>query len=324
VPSPTKIAALVENAMGRIWPLPLLLLLLQLAPASLVAQSGPPSEIAKVHSEQFQTRIAVRARELINHPRLRGLSAQQREERVEFVVGNMLFVATHELGHAAISELDLPVLGPEEDTADYFSTLTALNVLATEFSQRALVGAAQAWFLMAQRDKKYGTMPEYYGRHDLSEQRAYRIICLMVGSDLLRFKALADQMKLPETRRTSCSWDFESATRSWQRVLAPHYRKPEQPKTHIQVIYGAAEGELGILAQTFREIRFLEALAEYAADRYVWPAPFLMEMRTCGGSGARWTIPTRKLHLCYELADEFAQLNRDFGQASVLRRARQR
>jgi hypothetical protein len=90
-------------------------------------------------------------------------------------------------------------------------------------------------------------------------------------------------------------------------------RKPDQPRTRIDVSYGDAGGKLKAHAQTFRDVRFLEALAEYAADRYVWPAPITMEMRTCGEPGARWTIPTRKLHLCYELAEEFTELNRAFG-----------
>ncbi len=187
-------------------------------------------------------------------------------------------------------------------------------MVATEFSHRVLVEAAKGWFLLAQRDKKEQSVPEYYGRHALNEQRAYRIICLMVGSDPVKFKALADKVKLPEDRRTTCGWDFDTATRSWQRVLTPHYRKPDQPKTRIEVIYGDAKGSLEAFAQTFREVRLLETLAEYAADRYVWPAPIVMEMRTCGEPDAKWTIPRRRLHLCYELAEEFSQLNRDFGQ----------
>jgi hypothetical protein len=290
--------------------------LLSLSPlevAPLMAQPVPVSELAKQHSEEFEARIAQRAKALANEPRLKGVSEQQRRERVEFVVGNMLFVATHEMGHAVISEMELPVLGPEEDAADYFSILTSLNVVATEFSRRVLVAAAKGWFLLAQRDKQQREVPEYYGRHGLNEQRAYRIICLMVGSDPAKFKALADQTRLPEERRPSCGWDFDAATRSWQRVLAPHLRKPDQPKTRIDVRYGDAKGKLEAHARTFREVHFLEALAEYAADRYVWPAPITMEMRTCGEPNARWTIPTRKLHLCYELAEEFTELNREFG-----------
>jgi hypothetical protein len=136
----------------------------------------------------------------------------------------------------------------------------------------------------------------------------------MVGSDLVKFKAVADEAKPPESRRPSCGWDYDTARRSWQKVLdTPHRRAPDQPKTQVEVIYGDAQGILGIFAQSFRTIRFLETLAEYVSERYVWPAPFTMEMRTCGEPGARWTVPTRRLHICYELGLEFAQLYREYG-----------
>jgi hypothetical protein len=224
----------------------------------------------------------------------------------------MLFVAAHEMGHAVISELDLPVLGREEDAADAFATIGALKVVANDFSHRVLEEAAKGWFWAARREQKDGERPAYYGAHGLNEQRAYQIVCLMVGSDPVKFKALADARKLPDDRQRSCAWDFETAARSWERVVAPHRRAADQPKTPIKVDYREARGELEVLARWFRSIRFLEIFAELFRDRYVWPAPIEMEMRSCGEPGARWTVPLRKLHICYEMAQEFAELYRDY------------
>jgi hypothetical protein len=42
---------------------------------------------------------------------------------VELVFGNVLFVAAHELGHALVSEMTLPMLGREEVAADLFAIL---------------------------------------------------------------------------------------------------------------------------------------------------------------------------------------------------------
>ena len=58
------------------------------------AASGQPSG-----SPAFQARIEEVARSLQNDPRLKNLSQQQRIDRVQFVVGNTLFVLLHELGH---------------------------------------------------------------------------------------------------------------------------------------------------------------------------------------------------------------------------------
>ena len=50
----------------------------------------------------------------------------------------MLFVVAHEMGHAVISELKLPVLGREEDAADTFAIIAALTGVANDFSYRVL------------------------------------------------------------------------------------------------------------------------------------------------------------------------------------------
>ena len=277
-------------------------------PASPSAPTVQLSPALQARSAEFETSLVDLARRLANEPRLRGLSAQKRQERVEFVVGNLLFVLAHELGHAVISELDLPVLGREEDTADVYAILKALTVVGSEFSQRILVRASNAWFMSARRDRRDGEEPTYYQRHGLDEQRAYHIVCLMVGSDAVKFKDLADEHKLPEDRRRSCGWDYDTAARSWERVMTPHLRAADQPKADITVIYGDAKGSLEVVARSLREIRFMEHMAAYAAERYRWPAPIVMEMRTCGEPGARWTIPTRTLHICYEMVDEFVEL----------------
>ena len=136
------------------------------------------------------------------------------EQALSSSLGNMLFVATHEMGHAVISEMDLPALGPEEDAADLFSILTALNVVATEFSRRVLAEAAKGWFLRwpsatSSRGARsarilWPTRPQRAARlsHHLPDGRV---------SNPVRFKALADETKLPEERRPSCAWDFDTA-----------------------------------------------------------------------------------------------------------------
>jgi hypothetical protein len=291
-----------------------LFVLAGLGAVPLLAQAvPPPSPDVEARLTEFQARVDDLARALANESGLNRLSPQQRQATVEFVIGNMLFVAAHEMGHAVVSELDLPVLGREEDAADDFAILAALRIVANKFSERVLVAATKGWFLSAQRDRKDGDQPTYYERHGLSEQRAYQIVCLMVGSDPIKFKALADEMKLPADRRRSCGWDYDTATRSWQKVIAPHIRAPDRPKTPIEVIYRDAKGKLEIFSRSFRALRFLELFADYASERYTWPAPIVMEMRSCGEVGARWTIPTRTLHICYEMAKDFAELFRDYG-----------
>jgi hypothetical protein len=140
------------------------------------------------------------AEALRDSPRLKGLSEQQRTDRVEFVVGNTLFVLLHEIGHVHIGELNLPVLSREEDEADAFAALHLIDV-GTDFTQNVVANAAKAWFLSDRRDQQSGSKPQYYDDHELSQQRAYQFICYLVGTDPVRFEHLADDVKMPSERQ---------------------------------------------------------------------------------------------------------------------------
>jgi putative metallopeptidase DUF4344 len=276
----------------------------QAAPPAAQPQAAPPPG-------SFAARVVEIERSLVeSSPRLKRLPAAKRKALIEFVIGNILFVSTHELGHGVLAELELPNLGHDEDAADNFAILTALKV-GTGFSDRVLIEAAKGWYLSDLRDKATGEKPEYYDAHGMNLQRAYQIICMMVGANPDKFKELADLTKMPEDRQASCKTDFTFAALSWETLLKPHLRAADQPKQKIELSYGDAKGKLAVYAKTFRELRLLETFAELIGERYNWPRPFSMEMLECGEVGANWRA--RKLRICYEMAQEFAELYRDYG-----------
>jgi hypothetical protein len=273
--------------------------------APLFAQPQPSAPTA------FEARVAETVRELVEtNPRLKRFPPPKRKALVEFVIGNMLFVSAHELGHGVLAELELPNLGHDEDAADNFAILTALKV-GDSFSDRVLIDAAKGWYLADVRDKATGEKPEYYDAHAMNLQRAYQIVCMMVGAHPEKFKELAEIAKMPEDRQRSCKTDFTFTALSWETLLKPHLRAADRPKQAIEVTYGDAKGALAVYAKAFRDIRFLETFAEYIGGRYAWPNPFVMEMVECGEVGANWR--SRKLKICYEMAQEFAELYRDYG-----------
>ena len=142
-------------------------------------------------------------------PRLKELSSEAKRQLVEFVTGNTLFVVAHELGHGLINEMHMPVLGREEDAADSFAIVTALS-MGPWFSDRVLMEVTKGWFLSAKRDKKQGNTLTFYGEHSLDLQRAYNIVCLMVGSDPEKYKTLAEDTELPEARQDSCVYEWKN------------------------------------------------------------------------------------------------------------------
>jgi Putative metallopeptidase len=227
-----------------------------------------------------------------------------RRDLSEFVLGNMLFVGFHELGHALVAELRLPVLGRDEAAADSFATMALLEE-GTEFSVNVLLQAVRGWLLMDRRDRKLG---EAHDAHDLDRQRAFEIVCLMVGSDQKQFKELADRIHLPEDRQQGCRYDYESAKNSWHSVLDGHRRSADQANSPVAVVHGEGNGKLDAFAHSFRSVGFVEALAEYVSSRYVLPHPITLAMKSCGDANASWEPATLTETLCYELAEDFVEL----------------
>ena len=284
--------------------------ILLLVAAPVLAQS-PPSD-----RPSLQARIDAAALALGNNPRFKNTSLKFRQQIMEFVIGNILFAMLHELGHVAIAEMGLPVLGKEEDAADSFAAVRLIR-LGSVFSHRVLVEAAKGWFLSVRRDQKEGDEVDYYDTHGLDQQRAYQIVCFMVGADPVQFRDLANETKLPADRQKSCAGDYNKASSSWELLLQPHRRSADQPKTKIDYTYGEGKGDrLENIAQGVRSIKLLETLAERWADSFAWPEPFTLEAQTCGFPNAGWVQATRKLAVCYELFADFGDLYRTYGATS--------
>jgi len=155
-----------------------LLQLLLLPPLIFIDLAEAWAQPTAADFQRFKTRIDEAVRGLGDNSQLKRIPPDRREQLAEFVSGNMLFVLLHELGHATIGELDLPVLGKEEDAADAFASLTLIHI-KSEFSEHVLAEAAKGWFMADRRDQKEGEPVEYYDEHGLNQQRAFQIVCYM-------------------------------------------------------------------------------------------------------------------------------------------------
>jgi Putative metallopeptidase len=261
----------------------------------------------------LQARIDAAAAALEKNPRFKSLSPQYRQVIAEFMAGNTLFVLLHELAHAATSQMQIPALVGKEDAADSFA-VTQLIKLSAGLSDRVIGESVKGWFMSDQRNRENGDPVEYYDEHGLDQERAYRIVCLMVGTGEDKYQRLAAATKLPKERQQSCAGDFSAASNAWDMALKPHLRSPDQPKTGINVVYGPASGgKLEAVAQALRSMMLLETVAGRMADTYAWPAPFAIEMQSCGYPNAQWIPKARKISLCYELAADFGDLYRGYG-----------
>src|SRR5262249_16607651 len=158
-----------------------------------------------------------------------------------------------------------------------------------------LVNAAKSWMILDRRTRDSGEPMVFYDAHGLDLQRAYNIICLMVGSDPDQFDDLASEVGLPEDRRGTYQADYSNASWSWNKALQPLLRAPQQERTKYLVAYGKAEGSLDIFEHAFRAAGMLERVAYSLGDRYAWRKPFGIEAMTCGESGAQWVVKDHKV-----------------------------
>jgi hypothetical protein len=270
-----------------------------------------PAAAQSLIEDELERRVVETAALIDANPRLAGLTSEEKRKLVEFVSGNLLFVLGHEAGHALISELGIPVIGREEDGADSFSTLMALKT-GDRYADSVLINAATGWFYSERRNRQDHVKTTYYDEHGIDLQRAYNIVCLMVGGNPKKFSALADEVKMPDERQGTCLGDYSNASWSWDKVLKPHLRTPEQPRSEIKVVYGPAEGELIAFADAIKHMKILETVAGMLSDQYAWPKPISLEMQTCGDTGARWDLTAKAVIVCYEIAQEFSFLYRAY------------
>jgi hypothetical protein len=285
-----------------------------IAAAAIVGLTANTLVAAAQPTEQQKAQMAAGIDEAVkamdNIPRLKKLSPQARRQLVEFVIGNTLFVLAHEMGHGLINEMNMPVLGREEDAADSFAITTALK-MGSKFSEQVLLEAGKGLVLSAKRDKKEGNKPAFYDEHGLDPQRAYTVVCYMVGSNPEKYKQLAKDTKLPEERQKSCKYEWDNVAWSWDEMLKKNLRAADQPKVEVTITYEDNK-KYAVQEKILRDMGLFETLAAHLADRYAWPKPFKMEAKACGMANARWG--QRVLTLCYELASEFIELYQDYSK----------
>jgi hypothetical protein len=146
----------------------------------------------------------------------------QIEEAETLIGGAFSFILLHELGHALIDQLDLPVTGREEDAADQLATVALID--ADEGGVDAVAGAA-VWFASLATDGEIDTL-EFADEHGLNAQRFYNLLCWVYGADPAANADVVGEDGLPESRAGQCPAEYARLSASWERPLGPHAARP--------------------------------------------------------------------------------------------------
>lgn len=253
-----------------------------------------------------------------------GPSALAPPPEIRFVIGNTLWTLVHEMGHALIAELDIAILGSEEDAADCIATIGLLHG-STDFGIpnqldeiEFLVATAEAWRVEWELERLLRTAAPYADTHSLDIQRFYNILCLLYGSDPERYGELTTSLGLPFDRALGCAeYEHEQALRGVNYLITMfgpiHQDAPEDSR--IRVVYERPLDERRArVADIVRTSRVAELVARQTERLFILPEQIQIVFMNClGQETAFWRDDRKEIVFCYELLERFEYLHRAKG-----------
>ena len=142
---------------------------------------------------------------------------------IDAVTGPFVDTSLHEFAHAIFDMYDIPLLGPEEDAADYVAAYIYLQLGPVE-SSRLIKGTAYAfWFEANSRGPR--TMTEFADEHGTPMQRAYNVLCIAYGADAEVFDNIVSNGYLPRERAEYCWEEYEQIEYAYKTLIGPHIDK---------------------------------------------------------------------------------------------------
>jgi hypothetical protein len=139
--------------------------------------------------------------------------------RKDAIVGPLVEVVLHEVGHALFHLLEVPVFGREEDAADQLADYLLLQ-LDDDIAMQAVRGIG---YMYAQEMRGQNPAVEDFANvHGLSAQRFFNVLCLAYGKDPKLFADVVDEGYLPESRAESCEGEYRQVKYAFQKLVAPY------------------------------------------------------------------------------------------------------
>lgn len=214
-----------------------------------------------------------------------------------FVEANIRGIFYHELGHAVIDTMRLPVYGQEEDAADVASVF----LIETIFEEDAVVEMTYATALgfLGEADRVEDHV--FWDVHGPDLQRYYNLVCLIYGANPDAREDLAQELELPEERAVTCEEEFEIASESWGAVFDELADNP----SGYPLKMGAVEA--GFTADV------IGAEVAALAAEFMFPQPLTVHVMACNEANAFYDPSDLSLTVCTEFADHLREIAAEQG-----------
>lgn len=219
------------------------------------------------------------------------------EAAAQFVTSNIISTFYHELGHALIDVLQLPVLGREEDAADTLAAVLTHHIWEEESATQIIYDTAQAYALAASEAEAEGWDVPYWDTHSLDQQRYYNLVCLFYGAEPDLRSDIATELELPDERVESCPEEYELADGSWSAMLDG--LEPGPKAKGLKLREGDEQTAIGkILAGEIATIN----------ENYGLPEEIVVKVAACDEANAYYLAEDRTITICTEYATEMQRL----------------
>ena len=153
--------------------------------------------------------------------------------RMDAVIGPLVDVFLHEVGHAVFNYDEVPLLGREEDAADQFAAYLWLQSDKRD-ARRLLAGVAYEYA----RDAAVPTIKKnpFADAHGLPMQRFCNVLCLTYGSDTKLFERAVTDGHLPAERADGCEDEYAQVKRAMTTLIDPFIDESSSQTRQVQAV----------------------------------------------------------------------------------------
>lgn len=151
------------------------------------------------------------------------------EDFTNALAGAFIATALHEVGHALVHVLELPITGREEDAVDQLSAWLLIKAGEPD----AVLGAAATYYTEFDPEDE-----DFSGEHSIDRQRYFNHVCWVYGAAPADNEELISVWELPEARAEQCEAEYAQLDRSWQRLLREHLHASQRDGGHQPLVRG--------------------------------------------------------------------------------------
>ena len=222
------------------------------------------------------------------------------DDTIAFVESNLLGIFYHELGHALIDILGLPIFGQEEDAADVLSIFLIDAFFEEESAVQLAYDAAFGFLGEAEANSEIA----FWDVHGPDLQRYYNTVCLFYGANPDEREDVAQDLGLPEERAEYCPEEYDQAAQSWGGALD----EIVHDKGGKSLTLGDFEVDSDGGSLTADVVR-----AEVAAlnQEFRLPEDLLISVIPCGEANAFYDPQRVEIVMCTEFADALVEMAPD-------------